>query len=175
MLSAPFRPAWALALLLAGLTAAGCGELGADWKGPRLTRPKPLTRAAVERYPAGSPERTLALWYTALQRGDAAGAARYYSNRAAPPRGRLRRLLARAAPFFDRVTLGPLTDVTRFGPSATVYGGLLVRWQTPNGRAQEVRRPQAFTLVRESGAWRLADTYFLRFAAGFRATRPSRF
>jgi hypothetical protein len=171
VLTAAFRPGRALALLLAGLTAAGCGELGADWKGPRLARPEPLARAAIERYPAGSPERTVALWYTALQRGDAAGAARYYSSRAAPPR----RLLARAAPFFDRVTLGPLTDVARFGRSATVYGGLRVRWQTPNGRAQEVRRPQAFTLVRERGAWRLADTYFLRFAAGFRATRPSRF
>jgi hypothetical protein len=173
----PVRRIGAVALLLlaATATAAGCGELGADWKGPRLTPPEPLARAAIEHYPAGSPERVVALWYAALQRGDAASAARYYSTGAAPPRRRLRRLLAEATPFFDRVALGPLTDVARFGTSATVYAGLRVRWETPNGRAQEVRRPQAFTLVRERRAWRLADTYFLSFAAGFRATRPSRF
>jgi hypothetical protein len=80
--------------------------------------------------------------------------------------------MAQAQSFFHRVKLGPLAmDPVRPG-SATVVTDLRVRWEAQNGRAQELRSPQSFTLVRERGAWRFGDTYFLSFASGYKPQKP---
>ena len=85
----------------------------------------------------------------------------------------LRLLMTGAAPFFGRVGLGPLSgDGARRGSTATVLTDLRVRWEAPNGRAQELRTPQSFTLVREGRRWRFADAYFLRFAGAYQVQKP---
>jgi hypothetical protein len=81
-------------------------------------------------------------------------------------------LTGMAVPFFRQVALGPLTDAERSGGGAVVFAQLRARWVLPNGRAQEVRRPQAFALVRAPGGWRLTDTQFLRFATVWRPRKP---
>jgi hypothetical protein len=160
-------------LVALGLSAAisACGDLGGRYRGSELVPPRTVDRRALERYPTGSPERTVLGWYRALQRGDDAAAGRYYTARprgvVATPGG-LRRLLAGMGPFVDRVGLGPISvDSVRPG-SATVVTYLRVRWEAQNGRAEELRMPQAFTLTGTRGRWRFADTYFLRFARSFR-------
>ena len=167
------KAAGVLVALSVAVALGACGDLGGRYRALQIVRPAAVDQRALERYGPGSPERTVLEWYAALQRHDVVAASRYYALRAsgATP-GRLRRLMAGARPFFTRVGLGPLSaDAVRPG-SAMVFTDLRVRWEAPNGRAQELRSPQSFTLVREAGRWRFADTYFLSFARGYRPQRP---
>jgi ketosteroid isomerase-like protein len=164
-----------VAILLAGAVGvAGCGELGADWKGERLARAEVLQQPVVERYDEGSPERVVLEWFRAAQRADAATAARFYSHELDLTPDEIRVRLARTASFFAKVGLRRVSDVSLRGDSATVFTELSYTWEAPNGTGSEVHRPQAFTLVREHGAWRLVDDFFLGFARSFRPFRPRR-
>ena len=164
--------ALAAALCVAvGLSA--CGDLGGRYRGSQIVAPPPVDGRALARYPPGSPQRTVLEWFGTLQRGDAVGLSRYYTagTPATTPMA-LRFQLVQARSFFRRVALGPLSVDTVRPDSATVISDLRVRWQAPNGRAQELRSPQSFTLVRERGRWRFADTYFLLFARRFEPKKP---
>ena len=165
------RPA-AVLLAVASVGVGGCGELGADWKGLRLVRSEVLQQPALERYDEGSPERVVLEWFRAGQRTDSVTAARFYSRELRQTPDEIRSRLARTAKFFERVGLRRVSDVASRGDSATVFTELSYKWEAPNGRNHEIHRPQAFTLVRERGAWRLVDDFFLGFARSFRPTKP---
>jgi hypothetical protein len=78
------------------------------------------------------------------------------------------------ARFFDRISMLGVVDVSRSRDRATVFTELAARWAAPNGRGQELRRPQSFTLVREDAGWRLADDLFLDNARELVPRRPKR-
>jgi hypothetical protein len=161
-------------LALLGL-AAGCGDLGGRYEGSQRVAADKVGAQDLERYRRGSPERTVLEWYAALQRNDVETARSFYSARIpGESPARLRIQLAAAAPAVARTGLGPLTSEPGQGGTATVLTDVRVRWETPNGRAQEVRTPQAFTLVREQSGWRFADTYFPQFALAYRPAKPLR-
>ena len=65
-------------------------------------------------------------------------------------------------------------DVWRSGDRAIVFTEIAARWAAPNGRGEEVRRPQAFSLIREGDRWRLADDLFLDTAREVVVERPKR-
>jgi hypothetical protein len=162
-----------LVALAMAVAISACGDLGGRYRGSEVVPPPVVDKRALDRYPKGSPERTVLGWYGALQRGDDIAASRHYTPqaRAATPEG-LRHLLAGMGPFVDRVGLGPISvDAVRPG-SVTVVTDLRVRWEAQNHRAEELRIPQAFTLTRSHGRWLFADTYFLRFARTFRPKQP---
>jgi hypothetical protein len=167
------RGAALLVVLSLAAALSACGDLSGRYRPSQIVPPPRVDERALARYPAGSPQRAVLGWYGALQRGDAAAVRRYYSSRAPSTNpAALRFQMVQARPFFQRVSLGPLAvDTVRRG-SATVVTDLRVRWEAQNGRAQELRSPQSFTLVRERGRWRFTDTYFLRFASRFRPQKP---
>jgi hypothetical protein len=162
-----------LGVLALAAAISACGDLGGRYRPSQIVPPPRVDQQALERYPPGSPQRVVLGWYGALQRDDPVAVSRYYRERTAfTTPDALRFQMVRARHFFDGVGLGPLTvDMVRSG-SATVLTDLRVRWEAHNGRAQELRSPQSFTLVRERGRWRFADTYFLGFAAHFRLKMP---
>ena len=167
------RAAALIAALSLAAALSACGDLSGHYRPSQVVPPQRVDERVLSRYPAGSPQRAVLGWYSALQRGDLAGLRRYYSSRAAftDPTA-LRFQMVQARPFFRRVGLGPLSvDMVRPG-SSTVVTDLRVRWEAQNGRAQELRSPQSFTLFRERGRWRFADTYFLRFAGHFKPQKP---
>jgi hypothetical protein len=158
-----------LATGLCGLAAlaAGCGELDAEYKGQRPVRPVPLSEGQAARYAPGGPERAVLDWFRALQRNDAPAAASSYAPVLRLSARTVRRQRASASRFFDHFALRRVLDVSRHGSWATVFAELNMRWQAPNGRAVEIRMPQAFTVVRTRRGWKLADPSFLRRARGF--------
>lgn len=166
----------AAALLVAVVLAAAlgaCGDLSGRYRPSQVVPPPRVDEQALAKYPPGSPQRAVLGWYGALQRGDAAALRRYYSSRAPfTEPAQLRFQMTQAQPFVHRVKLGPLAVDTVRPRSATVVTDLRVRWEAQNGRAQELRSPQSFTLVRERGAWRFADTYFLRYAIDYKPQKP---
>jgi hypothetical protein len=167
------RAAALLVVLSLAAALSACGDLSGRYRPSQIVPPPRVDERTLARYPAGSPQRAILGWYGTLQRGDAAALRPYYSSRTPfmHPTA-LRFQVAQARPFFHRVSLGPLAvDTVRPG-SATIVTDLRVRWEAQNGRAQELRSPQSFTLVRERGRWRFADTYFLRFASHFKPQKP---
>jgi hypothetical protein len=129
----------------------------------------------LERYGRGSPERAVLEWYAALQRNDVQAASRFYRS---PTPGEtpaeLRVRLTAAAPVVAQTGFGPLSSQPGRAGTVTVLTEMRVRWEAPNGRAQETRTPQSFTLVRQQGRWRFADTYFPQFLLAYRPAKPLR-
>jgi hypothetical protein len=149
------RKACATMLLIAVLGITGCGELGTTWKGDRLVRPHAVSSVEVQRYPAGSPERAFLLWFSALQRMDAASYARWFAPSLAVDAAAVRRFW-RAQPA--RIDASPqVTDVVRRGRTATVYVRLTTRYAAPNGRTIVFRGIDGVSFVLGRGGWRLAD------------------
>jgi hypothetical protein len=167
------RAAALLVVLSLAAALSACGDLSGRYRPSQIVPPPPVDERALARYPAGSPQRAVLGWYGTLQRGDAAALRRYYTSRApfTNPTA-LRFQVVQARRFFERVGLGPLAVDTSRPGLATVVTDLRIRWEAQNGRAQELRSPQSFTLVRERGRWRFADTSFLRFAGHFKPQKP---
>lgn len=169
------RPCAAVAVVTLVVASAGCGDLGGRWEGSQRVAADRLNARHLEQYARGSPERAVLEWYAALQRRDVAAASRFYSSRTpGTTPSELRLTLTAAAPAAARTALGPLSSESERGGGATVATDVRIRWEAPNGRAQEVRRPQAFSLVREGGRWRFVDTYFPEFLRDFRPQKPLR-
>ena len=168
------RHAFHAALVLVLLVLSGCGDLGGDRKGVQALSAERVEAYAVERYATGTPERTVLEWFRALQGGEAQRAARFYSAGLAVDEQQIARERRSAARFFDRFSMLGVVDVWRSAGRATVFTEIAARWAAPNGRGQEVRRPQAFTLVREGDGWRLADDLFLDTARELVVERPKR-
>lgn len=127
----------------------------------RAQRADVVSPAFVARYPAGSPQRVVAAWYRALQVGDDRTGAALYGPTAGMRTADVRLSRRYAAGFFAHVTLDRISDVSYTAGRATVFTVLTSRTTTPNGRATVTVLPQAFTLVKVGGAWRLGDNRFL--------------
>jgi hypothetical protein len=161
----------ALVLVLL-LVIPGCADLGGKRKGVQPLPAERVEADAVERYATGTPERTVLEWFRALQGGEARRAAGFYSAGLAVDERQIARERRTAARFFERVSMRGVLDVSRSADRATVFTEIAARWAAPNGREEEVRSPQAFTLVREGDGWRLADDLFLDTARELAIRRP---
>lgn len=145
--------------LLAVVALAGCGELG-ELRG-RIEQPQIVTKQQLARYPAGSPERTVLLWWRALQFNSPELASRYYASDLKLTPARLEEQLKLGPDFLDlKAGLRPV-DVDESGDSATILALRERVLQYPNGRDDRVRVPMAFNLIRESGEWRLANNRYI--------------
>lgn len=153
-------------MLALALALSGCAELGASWKGLRPVRPAVVEQRSIEDAGAGTPQRTVVPWFQHLQHADVTTAVRFYDPALRVTVAELRRQRASTGKFFGTVGLARILDVSRAGGRATVFTMLGTRFASPNGRAWDYRKPQAFTLRRVAGAWRLADDLFLESARG---------
>jgi hypothetical protein len=138
---------------------AGCGSLGT--LSGRIEQPQVVTKAELARYPADSPERTVLAWWRALQFNSPNLATRYYSPRLKLTTDDLAAQLKAGPDFLDLKAGLRIVDVVTNGTSATVLAFRTRVLQHPNGRTDKVRVPQAVSLRRESGAWRLADNSYI--------------
>lgn len=151
----------ALAVVLA-LGPGGC-SFGGDEIAERVQEPMLVSRQAVERQAPGSPARALLEWWRTMQFDDAPAAAGLYSERVEIDPKRLADELELAGAAFD--ARPGIVEVQEEGRRATVLALLERRTRNPNGRVDVLRRARAFHLVREDGAWKLADNRYLERAA----------
>jgi hypothetical protein len=157
-------------LAVAGLLGAvacavsGCGQLGAGYKGMRPTSRSPVDEQAIERYPVGTPQRTVLEWFRALQQSDPVKASAFYAAdvRINPTVIRFER--AAGSRYFAQGQPPRIIGVSTARTSATVFTVVAFRWSAPDGRSDVYLRPQAFELERSRGIWRLADNFFLESA-----------
>ena len=148
-----------LPALLAVVVLAGCGELG-ELSG-RIEQPQIVTREQLARYPAGSPERTVLLWWRALQFNSPELAARYYSRDLKLTTADLEEQLKLGPDFLDLKAGLRMVGTDESGDTATILALRRRVLQYPNGRADEVRVPMAFNLRREGGEWKLANNRYI--------------
>jgi hypothetical protein len=161
-----------IALLLAS-ALVGCGAFDDDAVTERVQQIGLVTKRQVERHPPGSPARAFYEWWRAIQYENAGVAIKYY----APSVGMTLRKLDRQLSYGNGalgLTARPLlVEVDEQGDTATVLTLLESVVENPNGRADKVRRPRGFNLVRDGGEWKLADNLFLdrqaRIYLGFSA------
>jgi len=116
-----------------------------------------LTRNAVARLPAGSPERALAAWWRALQTLDERGAQRLL------PEGSGKRLKP-VLPLLYLTALAlrlRVVEVHRTGRRAVVYTEMAgLRPIGARRYVESLSILQGFSMVRNRGGWRLGDDYF---------------
>ena len=122
-----------------------------------------VTQKDIAKYPPASPQRTLMSWWRAMQYTDGRG---YLALLATPLRN------ARQADRAYRVQLPiiarqvddafpHITQVSIEGDKATVYTELEFRQLVGADKYATTRVAQAFSMVRESGIWRIADDLFV--------------
>jgi hypothetical protein len=148
-----------IATAVAALVCAGCGGFGGGQVNSRTTEPAVLTKAQVERQPAGSPQRAVFEWWRAMQFKNPVEAAGYFSAslHIKPPRvykyiQAAESNLASRPLFVDEQTTGDHAIVRLMLERVT---------KNPNGRVDRERKAQAFNMVREDGEWKLADNLYI--------------
>jgi hypothetical protein len=152
-------------LMLCSCVAGGCGFGGDDDVTERVQQPSLLTRADIERYPAGSPQRAFFEWWRTVQYDNAVAAVRFYSDDLALTARKLDRMLAYGADGLGLRKQPKLVEVDVNGRRATVFLLLQSRVLNPNGRVDTVRTARSFNLVREGGQWKLADNLYVERGA----------
>lgn len=158
------RPLGALVATVAvaiSLAACGGGELPAKRGLPAST--VLVTQKDVLEHRPHTPERTVMAWWRAMQYTDARG---YLSLLAAPVRTARRRDLAYRIqlPIIARqveAAFPHIQDTEITGDTATVFVEIEFRRLVGADKFASTRLPQAFTLVRESQTWRIADDLFV--------------
>jgi len=145
--------------LLAVAALAGCGELG-ELSG-RIEQPQIVTKQQLARYSPGSPARTVLSWWRALQFSSPELASRYYASDLKLTPAEIEEQLKLGPDFLDLKAGLRVIDTDDSGSTATVLALRERVLQYPNGRADRVRVPMAFTLRQESGAWRLTNNRYL--------------
>lgn len=163
-----------LRTLLAGLAiavalvGAGCGD-GGDPPPPGTPSAAEhlITPADLHRQPAGSPQESLLRWWMSIQYNDFEG---YLESLAAPLRQQ--READRAAPADLGLASGELvrsqpkiTDTKLDKGTATIYTRIEARQPVGATQFTTSSTPQAFTLVREGGKWKIADDFFVESRA----------
>lgn len=146
------------------LIAAGCGGGGDPPPPGTASAAEYLVSAAeVDRQPADSPEEALMSWWRAIQYNDFDG---YVSLLAAPLQSRrrasdaARRDLALASGELVR-SQPKIDDAEETDGEATIYTRIETRQPVGATRFTTSSSPQAFTLVRQGGKWRLADDFYV--------------
>jgi len=157
--------------VVALLSAAGCGGGDPPPPGTPSAAENLLTLAAVHRQPPGSPEEALLQWWMHIQYNDLHG---YVNDLVGPLRAlregneQTRRELLLVSG--DSLRSQPkLEGSQREAGVATVYTRIETRQPVGASRFTTSSAPQAFTLIREGGQWKIADdSYILDRAAVIR-------
>lgn len=146
-------------LVLTGLLG-GC-SFSEDEPTERVSRPKLVTTAQVDRHPEGSPTRAFFEWWRSMQFDNPAQAARYYSRELGLTPLKLDKQLRYGTGALSLNQRPRVLEVDEDGDTATLFTVLESSTRNPNGRLDTVRSPRAFNLVREDGAWKLSDNMFI--------------
>ena len=142
---------------------AGCSGLSSDDEVPdRVEGPTLVTKEQIERLPSDSPARSLFEWWRALQFDDLQGAVGYYARSVGVTPSKLDHLMVVGANPLGLGARLRLVDVETDADAATVFVLMETVARAPNGREEKRRVPRAFHMVREDGAWKLADNRYLK-------------
>ena len=153
--------------MFAGFVAAfvtiGCGKGELAPKRGLPANTVLVTQTDIARYPANSPQRTLMSWWRAMQYTDGRG---YLALLATPLRNARQadRVYRLQLPIIARQVDDAFPHITRVsirGANATVYTELEFRQLVGADKYATTRVAQAFSMVRESGNWRIADDLFV--------------
>lgn len=146
------------------LVAAGCGE-GGDPPPPGTPSAAEflLTPADIRRQPADSPQAALMEWWRGIQYNDFEGytgalVAPLRAQREASDEARRDLTLASGELIHSQPEIG---DVKESGDETTIYTRIETRQPVGATRFTTSSSPQAFTLVREGGQWRIADDFYV--------------
>jgi len=158
----------AVAAAAALVSVAGCGGGDPPPPGTPSAAENLLTLAAVHKQPAGSPEEALLQWWMHIQYNDLNG---YLRDLAAPVRRQReadeqtrRNLLLvsgdslRSRPKFE--------ESLREDGATTLYTRIETRQPVGASRFTTSSTPQAFTLIREGGRWKVAEDAYVIDRAG---------
>jgi hypothetical protein len=156
------------ATLVAILFVAGCGGGDPPPPGTPSAAENLLSIAAVKKQPKGSPEEALLRWWMHIQYNDLTG---YLNDLAAPlkrareaePRTRRDLLLVSGESLHSQPKFG---DSQRENGATTLYTRIETRQPVGASRFTTSGSPQAFTLVREGGQWKIADDSYVLDHAG---------
>jgi hypothetical protein len=153
----------AVAAAVALIVVAGCGGGDPPPPGTPSAADNLLTLAKVHEQPHGSPEEALLQWWMDIQYNDLNGylsglAGPLRAQREADPRTRHNLLLVsgdsiRSQPKFE--------DSRRQAGTATLYTQVQTRQPVGASRFTTSNTPQAFTLIRENGQWKIADDAYV--------------
>lgn len=157
------RRSLTFACVVAALVTIGCGDGELAPKRGLPANTVLVTQEDIVKYPPRSPQRTLMTWWRAMQYTDARG---YLARLAKPLRNA--RLADRAyrvhLPIIARQVDDAFPHITRVsirGDRATVHTELEFRQLVGADKYAATRVAQAFSMVRESGNWRIADDLFV--------------
>jgi hypothetical protein len=147
----------------AALVAGGCGEGELAPKRGLPANTVLVTQKDIAKYPPASPQRTLMSWWRAMQYTDGRGYLALLAKplRTARQKDRLYRL---QLPIIARQVDDAFPHITRVSiedDRATVYTELEFRQLVGASDYATTRVAQAFSMVRENGAWRIADDLFV--------------
>ncbi len=147
--------------------AAGCGGSKPPAPGTPSAAEYLITAADLHRQPAGSPQEALLSWWRSIQYDDFQG---YLSGLAAPLRAQQQ--TSKAARDDVALVSGELirsqpqmTEAQQESDSATLYTRIETRQPVGATRFTTSSYPQAFTLVREAGKWKISDDFFVESRA----------
>lgn len=158
---------WALSLLPALLAVALIAGCGGDSKPPPPGTPSAaeflIDQKVLDEQPKGSPEETLMNWWRSMQYNDFDG---YLEQLSAPLRAE--RSQDKKAKGEIALVSGELVraqpqvvNVEKAGNHATVFSRIAIRQPVGASRYTTSSTPQAFTLVREGGKWRIAEDFYV--------------
>jgi hypothetical protein len=163
-----------LATALAVFIVAGCGA-GLRPHGGLPVIAQLETASQINSQPAGSPQRALLTWWRDVQFSNQVGYLDFLKPSVAQ-----RELQARTAGLYLALLSGQLqpakleiTGVDSRANLATVYARMIVHQPIGTRRYVTTTRPQAFSLERVDGRWRLVDDYFVRLIIGPELARRS--
>jgi hypothetical protein len=126
-----------------------------------------VSAAEINAMPAGSPQRTLLQWWRYIQYNELTD---FVSLLATPLRqqqirsGQAAADVAGASGALNSAR-PHITQVTYNGDRATIFTQIVIRQAVGATRYVQVRTPQAFALVRQGGAWRMADDLYVQLQA----------
>ena len=156
------------ATLVAIIFVTGCGGGDPPPPGTPSAAENLLSIAAVHRQPQGSPEEALLRWWMHIQYNDLTG----YLNDLASPLRRVRESENQTRRNLLLVSGETLRSQPKFGDSqsedgaTTLYTRIDTRQPVGASRFTTSGAPQAFTLIREGGEWKIADDSYVLDRAG---------
>jgi len=145
------------------LVLAGCGGGDPPPPGTPSAADNLLTLAKVHQQPKGSPEEALLQWWMRIQYNDLNG----YLTSLAQPLRRAREAEAQTRHNLllvsgDSIRSQPkLEESQRQAGTATLYTEIETRQPVGASRFTTSSTPQAFTLIREHGEWKIADDAYV--------------
>ena len=152
---------------LVALAVSACGSGLRPHRGLPVTE-QLLTPADISRTPAGSPQRALITWWRDVQFSNQIG----YLDFLAPPIA-ARELRSNVAGLYLAILSGQLqpakpqiVGMTAHANLVTIYSSVISHQPIGTQLYVTTSRPQAFTLARVDGRWRLLDDYFVRVLVG---------